>query len=175
MATVQIVREDGSIREFERYSKDVAIKLDNRNIFEPAIVDRLEYDHSGEISKIHHENCVTTETRRESDDPPEIVIEGIVTENQLDTIKGLKVEPNPMIVSELYSGSFAVKRVTIEQRNDIVEYIPNGGDPKLAFRFQMQIEGAPNNIRSHPPEDPDPLFDSYEEYEQWKNGELSYE
>lgn len=141
MPSIRVVNENGEVEEREFQAQDsVVVKHEDRDTdFRPAIVDRVEFDHQGGMSRIKTV-CGETENRRESDDGPEIVVEGIVTEDQLSTLKGIHNGQNIVLVSEIDAGEVVVERVTIEQNSDVVEFIPDGGEPKLAFPFQLQLQ-----------------------------------
>lgn len=141
MAQITVINENGEqeTREFQPQDQ-VAIQHVYDDVdFRPAIVERLEFDHQGGMSRITTV-CGETENRRESNDGPEIVVEGIVTEDQLETLKSIHDGEEIILVSTIESGEVIVERVTIEQNNDIVEYIPDGGEAQLAFPFQLQLE-----------------------------------
>lgn len=119
------------------------INFDSREgIFYPAVVQRVEYDHQGAVSSTSSV-CGETENRRETDEQPDITIEGIITAPQLSDIKTLKNGTRTTVISDVHSGKVLVKRVTIEQNTDIIELEING-NAKLAFAFQLQL-GQPDD------------------------------
>lgn len=138
MPTVRVVADDGTIHAKELDSKGVTLDTDDGTI-EPAVVERIEYDHKGGMSKITTV-CGETENRRESDEKPDITIEGIVTETHKDDIKYINEGQNLTLISDLDTGDVIVDRVVIEQTTDIVEFLDNSGNPKLAFPFQLQLK-----------------------------------
>jgi len=140
--SIRVVNENGEVEEREFRPQDsVVIKHEDSDVdFRPDIVKRLEFDHQGGMSRIKTV-CGETENRRESNDGPEITVEGIVSEDQLPTLKGIHDGQEIILISEIESGSVVVERVTVEQNSDIVEYIPEGSnESKMAFPFQLQLQ-----------------------------------
>lgn len=143
MAIISVIGESGQLEEVEVTTEGVVIEYDDGTRFAPAVAQRVEYDDTGQMSKIVNKTkCreVSTEVRREGDDKPDIAIEGILTEEQLQDAKGLKSQRELTLVSDLYRGQVTVKRVTIEQNNDIIHFTPDGGETQLAFPFQIQLK-----------------------------------
>jgi hypothetical protein len=139
--SVRVINEQGELEEIDLTSKRVSIELDSGERFEPAVVDRIEYDHEGEISQITNYACDKTENRRETDPKADLAIEGIVTEDQLDVAKSLKEQKSPTLVSDLFGGRIAVRRVTLEQNTDLIHFVADGeGEPQLAFEFLLQVK-----------------------------------
>lgn len=139
MANVTIVNENGEVEAVEVTTGGVVFEIDDGEMFRPAVVERLEYDHEGIVSQMTWDSCNRVENRREGDRKPDVVIEGIITEEQLEPLKGLDQQQDLTILSDLHNGPVAVRRTTIEQSNDLVEFIPDGGEPSLAFAYQLQI------------------------------------
>jgi len=106
--------------------------------FRPTLVERVEFDHEGGMSSITTV-CGETENRRESDKKPRIVVEGIAVEDDLSELRRLKTMDSPILVSDVFQGEVEVRRVTVEQNTDLIEYIPENGEPQLAFSFQLQF------------------------------------
>lgn len=142
MPQIRILSDDrpGAIETTEVLSRNARIIRDD-NAFAPAVVQRVEYDHSGQTSSITSV-CGETENRRESDEKPELSVEGIITEDQLAEAKALKEGDEITFVSDVHRGQVYIKRLTIEQSTDIVSYIDENGEEHLAFTFQLQLGEA---------------------------------
>jgi hypothetical protein len=138
MATITVRREDEGIVEEKVISRSATLIPSNQDPFEPAVVQRIEYDHEGQMSQITTE-CGETENRREADNKPNMTVEGIITESQLGAIKSLKRGDEITLISDLHQGEVIVRRTTIEQNTDIIEYT-EGGETELAFGFQLQLK-----------------------------------
>lgn len=143
MPTISIRNENGEIVDKEIVSRRAVIaevedgdELDV--LLEPAVPQRIEYDHEGQMSSITTV-CGETENRRESDERPKLVLEGIITEDQLDSAKSLSEGQDIRLVSDIHSGPVTVKRVTVEQNDQLIHYTPDGGERQLAFAFQLQF------------------------------------
>lgn len=140
MATVTIINENGGMVEKEVSSERGELHLENGDIFKPAVVERVEYDHKGAMSQIHHQNCHKTENRREGNLRPNITMEGIVIVEQLETLKDLHEQDELTLISDLYRGEVTIRRVSVEQNTDIIHFTPNGDETQLAFTFQLQLK-----------------------------------
>ena len=116
---------------------------EQEGIFYPAVVESVEYDHEGEVSSLMSA-CGETENRRSGDHLPDVTIEGVLTESQLPEIKTLDQGQETTVISDIHSGRVLVKRVTITQNTDIIEYVPDNGESELAFAFQLQL-GQPDD------------------------------
>ena len=137
MVEYEIV-QDGEIVRTEAVSRNAVVSPSDREDFEPAVVERVEYDKSGQTSSVSSE-CGETENRRETDENPAMTIEGVLVEEQLPQIKSLEEGEKITIISDIHQGDVFVKRVTIEQNTDIIHaYI--GGKQYLAFPFQLQLK-----------------------------------
>jgi hypothetical protein len=144
MPTVQVRGENGDIVTQEILSREASVVTAEQEDFEPAVVQRLEYDHRGQSSSITSV-CGETENRRESDQQPDITMEGIITEGQIPTAKNLKRGDEITLVSDIHQGTVFVKRLTIEQSTDIIRYVDTQtGEESLAFSFQLQL-GQPGD------------------------------
>jgi hypothetical protein len=144
MASVIIVDELGEPTRRDIISREFLVEVEDGKNFEPAVTQRVEYDHRGQTSSVTTV-CGETENRRESDEQPDITAEGVVTQDQLQDLKDLKRGQQITVISDIHSGQVLVKRVTIEQSSDIVSYIPDGSDEEeLAFSFQLQL-GQPGD------------------------------
>jgi hypothetical protein len=144
MASVIIVDELGEPTRRDIISREFRVVAEDGEDFDPAVTERVEYDHRGQTSSVTTV-CGETENRRESDQQPDITAEGVVTQDQLQPLKDLKRGEQITVISDIHSGQVLVKRVTIEQSSDIVSYIPDGSDEEeLAFSFQLQL-GQPGD------------------------------
>lgn len=155
MPTVTIRGEDGNIIEREVVDRGMAIVRDNTDpgsidglqdidesesaIIEPAVTQRIEYDHEGKMSQITTV-CGESENRREGDNKADITVEGVCTTEHLDDLKTLEEGQHLTLVSDLEQGEVIVRRITLEQNTDIIHFTPDGGEPKLAFGFQLQLK-----------------------------------
>jgi hypothetical protein len=102
----------------------------------------MEYDAEGEDSTITT-NCGETEQRLESEAPPDIVIEGIISGTHLNKLKNIRSQ-YITLTSPLYDGETYVRRVTIEQTADLGDITPNNGETRLAFGYQLQLRQPEN-------------------------------
>lgn len=117
---------------------DDAAVSDDTFEFRPAVVERLEYDHEGAMSSLTTV-CGETENRRETDEKPRIIVEGIIVEDQVPRLREIQTINEITIISDLFQGLVEIKRVTLEQNTDIIRYIPDNGNEQLAFGFQLQL------------------------------------
>lgn len=148
MPTITIRNEEGQIVEKEIVSRRAVIAELSDNpqagqddltpLLEPAVPQRIEYEDEGGMSTITTV-CGESESRRSSDKGLTMVLEGIITRDQLDDAKSISSGDNLTLVSDLHTGSIEVKRVTIEQNTDIIHFVEDG-DQQLAFPFQMQFK-----------------------------------
>lgn len=148
MPRIRVLDDGGEIVEQETLSRQASIIYDDvddiddaeaDDMLQPAIVERVEYDHKGQESSLTTV-CGETENRREGDEKPDITVEGILTESQLPEAKQLEEGLETTLVSDVHTGRVYVSRLTIEQNMDVVEYIPDGSDEsELAFTFQLQF------------------------------------
>lgn len=138
MSSIRVINEDGELVEREVVSRNATVSPTDREDFTPAVTQRVEYDHTGQSSSISS-TCGETENRRETDDKPDMTIEGILIEEQLEKAKNLKEGEEITLVSDVHQGSVFVKRLTIEQSQDLIHYI-EGGEEHLAFGFQLQLK-----------------------------------
>jgi hypothetical protein len=153
MPSVRVVNDDGEIVTQEVLSRNCSVlkymyeEGDERvydDEFSPSVVQRVEYDHRGQSSSVTSV-CGETENRRESDQQPDITVEGIITEPEIPSLKDLKRGDEITLISDVHQGHVYVKRVTIEQSTDIIKYIPDESDQEeLAFTFQLQL-GQPGD------------------------------
>lgn len=138
MASIRVINEAGELEVQDVVSREATVSPSDRPDFTPAVTQRVEYDHSGQSSAITT-TCGETENRRESDKKPDMTIEGILTEDQLEPAKQLKEGEEITLVSDIHQGQVFVKRLTIEQTPDLIHYIQDGQE-QLAFGFQLQLK-----------------------------------
>lgn len=140
MPTISVVTENG-IEEQEVFSRDAIVIPEDSDFdsLEPAVVRSIEYDHKGQQSSITT-TCGETENRRESDDKPDITLQGILTYDQLETAKNLKEGDEITLSSDVHQGQVFVHRLTITQTSDLNYFVPDGSnEEQLAFEFQLQL------------------------------------
>lgn len=111
--------------------------------FTPATVDNVEYKHEGVLSRkqeyaTSEGNCEVT-YRRETDDEPDITVEGVVQKNQLDELKRLKGATDLKVITDVESNTVAVERLRLEQVSDLVS-VTIDGNTELAFLFTLQMK-----------------------------------
>lgn len=139
MASVTVRNESGEIVERRTVSREAFVVPDNQEPFDPAVVQRVEYDHTGQTSSITSV-CGETENRRESDEQPDLTVEGIITKDQIPTAKNLKEGDEVTLISDVHQGQVYIKRLTVEQNTDVIHYIPEGSEEEqLAFTFSLQL------------------------------------
>jgi ABC-type lipoprotein release transport system permease subunit len=138
MPSVRVINEQGEEVEQQVVSRSASVVPNEGETFSPAVVERVEYDHSGQSSSITTV-CGETENRRESDKKPDMTIEGVLTEPQLAEAKELKEGQQITLISDVHQGQVFVKRLTITQEPDLLYYVENG-EEELAFSFQLQLK-----------------------------------
>lgn len=138
MPSIRVINDQGATVEQDVVSRDASVVPNEGDPFRPAVTQRVEYDHSGQTST-NTTVCGETENRRESDRKPDMTIEGIITEPQLETAKQLEEGDQITLVSDVHQGQVFVKRLTITQEADLLYYIENGQE-ELAFSFQLQLK-----------------------------------
>lgn len=137
MTTIDIVNENGDVVQQEFTINGAALTTPDGETFQPSVVQRLEYDAEGESSSIRTV-CGDVEQRQEGADPPDIVMEGMLAESELDEAKSIRNQ-DVTLVSGLHNGRTYVRRLTIEQTADTTYISLDGEDRELAFPFQMQL------------------------------------
>lgn len=148
MPSIEVVNDSGEVVTREVLSRNASVvnyivDVNGDEVYEseftPAVVQRVEYDHRGQSSSTTSV-CGETENRRESDEQPDITVEGIITEDQIPDAKSLKRGDEITLISDVHQGDVYVKRLTITQSNDVIRYIPDGdSEEQLAFSFQLQL------------------------------------
>lgn len=139
MSRIKFLNEEtGKIDKERILSKDATLRTDNVGDISPAVTQMVEYDHSGQTSSVSS-TCGETENRRESDQKPDMTIEGILVNDQLEDFKALKEGQEITLVSDVHQGKVFVKRLTISQEAELISYIENG-EEQLAFSFQLQLK-----------------------------------
>jgi len=146
MAVINLIGDGGEQVQCRVISRDVVVETEPDVegagfVFEPSVVQRVEYDHRGQTSSITSV-CGETENRRESDEKPSMTIEGIMVEDELGTAKSLKEGDEVRVVSDVHSGRVFVRRLSIEQNQDVTSINVNedGCGFELAFPFQLQLK-----------------------------------
>lgn len=142
MTSIRVINEYGeevqkeifsrgvTIVDGDMYNPDDEIKLD--------AAQRVEYDHQREVSTITTV-CGESEARNESDDPPELTIEGTVGQDNMYRLKNIDRGQEVTVVTDLHYSSMLVRRVTVEQSSDVLS-INRNGEEELAFSFQIQLK-----------------------------------
>lgn len=144
MAKLRII-SDGGEEEVRIVTRDVSfvegqdtVLSDAERVFRPKVAQRIEYDDEGGMSSVTTV-CGETENRRESDKKPRLTVEAIVTEDQLSEVKALQTYDDITLVSDVHNGPVEIRRVTIEQNTDLIEFKPNGEAWQLGFNVQIQL------------------------------------
>lgn len=138
---IRYINDNGEEVSEELVSRTVKfVEGEGENGFEfvPAAVERVEYDHEGQMSSITNV-CGETENRRETDDKPKIVVEGIIIEPQIERIQRLKNLDTVTLISDVFQGRVEIRRVTVEQNTDLIEVEFDNQETELAFAFQIQL------------------------------------
>lgn len=144
MASIRVINDNGEVETQKVLSRGASVIPADREVFDPAVVQSVEYDHRGGSTSVTSV-CGETENRRTSDKEPDITIEGVITDDQIPAAKGLKKGEEVTLVSDIHQGEVYVKRLTISQSTDIIHYIPDGEkNEQLAFTFQLQL-GQPGD------------------------------
>lgn len=139
MPNVAVVNENGDIETQRVISRDATVVPEGQSNFEPTVVQSVEYDHKGQTSSISSV-CGETENRRETDEQPDITVEGIISEEELPDIKSIKEGDQITLISDVHKGDVFVRRVTISQTADLVHIVPDDTNKEeLAFNFQLQL------------------------------------
>lgn len=138
MPTITVINERGEYEQREVLSREATIETQTQSIG-IAVPQRVEFDHEGAMSQIMTV-CGETENRREGDKKPDLTVEGVITEDQLEPIKNLHRGQEIIFISDVDSNSVVIKRVTVEQNSDLVHYTPDGGERQLAFSVQLQLK-----------------------------------
>ncbi|WP_226041167.1 hypothetical protein [Natrinema sp. DC36] len=138
MYEINIINEAGERDTQQIESRDVTLIVDGEE-FSPTVVERIEYDDEGTMDSTKTV-CGETENRRGGEEGPDITVEGIVVEDELSDLKGLKRATELEVISPIDKNDVTVKRTTIEMNTDIIHIIPNGEEPQLAFPFQLQLQ-----------------------------------
>jgi hypothetical protein len=141
MPFINIIPE-GATEAIEReiISQKASFDPSDRQEFEPAVVQRIEYDNEGQMSQITS-LCGESENRRSGENLPKMTIEGILTDDQLTEAKALQQGEEIDMVSDIYTGPVEVRRLTIEQSEQLLTFRPSGSDQeKTAFTFQLQVK-----------------------------------
>lgn len=138
MPSIGIINENGVQVEKDIVSREASIESDERGEINPSIIQRVKFDHKGQMSSITTE-CGETENRRQSDNNPNITVEGIIQSDEIRDLRSLKNEEKILFISDIFSGNVIIERLSIVQSTDIL-YLKIGGEEELAFNFQMQLK-----------------------------------
>jgi hypothetical protein len=140
MAIITVSGGGDGTEERRIISKDVEFVPDEQPDFEPAVVQRVEYDNEGQMSQVTTV-CGESENRRTGENLPKLTVEGIITEQQLKRARGLRAASRVVMVSDLYTGEVTIRRLTIEQTADLVSIKLEDDDvERQAFSFQIQVK-----------------------------------
>lgn len=141
MPFINIIPE-GATEAIEReiISRRASFDPEESQEFEPAVVQRIEYDNEGQMSQVTS-LCGESENRRSGENMPKMTVEGILTEDQLSNAKALQAGDEITMVSDLYTGPVIVRRLTISQSADLLTFRKSGNSTeKTAFNFQLQVK-----------------------------------
>lgn len=142
MAQLQVIDETGEpqlVRVSDSNTSLIVENGDDEFELTPAVVQRVEFDGNPDMSTITT-TCGEKENRNESETKADIVVEGVVVRSQLQDMKNLDEGDRITFLSDVHDSEVIVKRVSIEQKSDLVEYVPDGGESELAFSFQLQLK-----------------------------------
>lgn len=142
MAQLRVINENGSEELVTVTDSNTSLLVeegDDEREFVPAVVQRVEFDGDPDMSTITT-TCGEKENRNESETKADVVIEGVITESQLEDVKTLDEGDRITLLSDIHDGDVILKRISIEQTADLVEYVPNGGTSELAFKLQLQLK-----------------------------------
>ena len=141
MPFINVIPEGATEAEERRIiSRKASFDPQDAQEFEPAVVQRIEYDNEGQMSQVTT-LCGESENRRSGENLPKMTVEGIITEDQLGNAKALQAGDEITMVSDIYSGPVTVRRLTIEQSDDLLTLRTQGNNTeKTAFRFQLQVK-----------------------------------
>lgn len=139
MANIGIINDEGQQVEREVVSRNASIQSDTVGSLNPSVITRVKFDNKGLMSSVTTE-CGETENRRAGNNNPNLTIEGIITEDEIDDLRSVKNQEEVSLVSDIYKGNVIVERLSITQTQDLLYYKPNNGEKQLAFEFQMQLK-----------------------------------
>jgi hypothetical protein len=142
MSSIGLTNDDGEQIEREVVSRKGSFKAnvgDSATSISPSVVTRIKFDNKGQMSSITTE-CGETENRRSGNNKPNITVEGIITSDEIETMRSMKNEEEVKFISDIYKGNVIVERLSIIQTQDLHYYKEDGGPKQLAFEFQMQLK-----------------------------------
>lgn len=139
MASIGVINDDGGVVERNVISRNASVEAESVGEISPSVVQQVKFDNKGQMSSITTE-CGETENRREGENQPNLTVEGVIVEDEIDQMRALKNEDNISFVSDIYSGDVIVERLSITQKPELQYYKPDGGEEQLAFAFQMQLK-----------------------------------
>lgn len=142
MAQLTVIGEDGTRQQVSVTDSNTSIIVDEgveEREFSPAVTQRVEFDGDPDMSTITT-TCGEKENRTESETKADVVLEGVITKSQLQDFKNLNEGDRITVLSDIHDGEVIIKRMSVEQTADLVNYIPDGGQRELAFNFQLQLK-----------------------------------
>jgi len=142
MAQLRVIDETGTeqlVRVADSNTSLIVEEGTDEREFTPAVVQRVEFDGDPDMSTITT-TCGEKENRNESETKADVIVEGVVVRSQLQDMKNLDEGDRITLLSDIHDGEVIIKRISIEQNSDLVEYVPDGGSPELAFSFQLQLK-----------------------------------
>lgn len=142
MALLRVINENGVEEEVRVSDSNTSLVVEEGTTeteFTPAVVQRVEFDGDPDMSTITT-TCGEKENRQESETKADLVIEGVITDSQLQDFKNLDEGDRITLLSDIHDSEVIIKRISIEQKADLVEFVPDGGESELAFSFQLQLK-----------------------------------
>lgn len=142
MAQLRVIGESGEIENVRVTESNTSLVVEegtSETEFTPAVVQRVEFDGDPDMSTITT-TCGEKENRNESETKADVVVEGVITDSQLQDFKNLDEGDRITLLSDIHDGEVIIKRMSVEQKADLVEFVPDGGESELAFGFQLQLK-----------------------------------
>jgi hypothetical protein len=142
MAVIRVIDEAGQTQEQRVADSNTSFVVERNNDeaeITPAVVQRVEFDGDPDMSTITTV-CGEKENRQSSEKKADLTVEGVITESQLSDMKTIDEGDSITLLSDIHDARVIVNRISIEQKTDLVEFVPDGGTPELAFAFQLQLK-----------------------------------
>jgi len=137
MGTITLVTEEGT-QEVQSFSRNCIFNTELTGAITPAVTQSVDFDDKGKMTQITTQ-CGETENRRGGENKPNLTVEGIITEDQIEEFKKLKFADNVELISDVFNGNITISRLSISQNTDLVYYQENdSAEKQLAFEFQIQ-------------------------------------
>lgn len=160
--TVTIIGEDGT-EQTQRIQSDT-FQIETENVvYEPAIVEEIEWENDGKQQQTS-DQCGNTKRARTRQQNRTVTIRGIATDNQRQTgtaengkeVRNMTAsniannlgtqatssqfgaQSDVQMVSSLYTGSIMIGNTVARQVSDLIS-IDVGVGEELAYRFQIQL------------------------------------